>query len=136
LKLERLIPALHKTFFFHTFSLNNNHRGNNRLYQQQLQEGDRNKRRYDRNLEEDSGPDGRLVKEWQGGDCDGEEKLYLRLAMDGRRSERRRWACTTKGGGPEAWTATERLSPAVKGGTRLDLVESNSNGGRSDGCCV
>jgi len=86
---------LSSLFFF----LNNNHRGNNRLYQQQLQEGDRNKSRYDRNLEEDSGPDGRLVKEWQGGDCDGEEKLYLRRAMDGRRSGRRRWASTIKGRG-------------------------------------
>jgi len=45
-------------FFFHTFSLNNN-----RLYQQQLQEGDRNKSRCDRNLEKNGGPNERLAKE-------------------------------------------------------------------------
>jgi len=34
--------------------------------------------------------------------------------MDGWRSERRRWACTTKGGGAglETWTTAERSSPA------------------------
>jgi len=58
--------------------------------------------------------------------------------MDGWRSGRRRWAYTTEGGGArsEKWTAIERPSPAVKGGTRLGLVESNSNEARSDACYV
>jgi uncharacterized membrane protein len=53
-----LLLLLFLSFFFHTFSLNNN-----RLYQQQLQEGDRNKRRCDRNVEENGGPNGQLAKE-------------------------------------------------------------------------
>jgi hypothetical protein len=118
--------------------LNNNQRSNNRLYQQQLQEVRRNKSRCDCNLEEDRGLYGQPAKEQQGGDYDGEEKLYLRRAMDGRRSGHRRWASTIEGGGAgfETWSAAERPSPAVKGGIRLGLVESNSNETRSDTCCV
>jgi hypothetical protein len=49
-------------FFFFLFSLSFS-LNNNRLYQQLLQEGDRNKSRCDHNLEENGGPHERLAKE-------------------------------------------------------------------------